>query len=34
MIKQGTDVLKEHKSKRLTFDAKLKQINFDTTVHA
>ena len=28
MIKQGTDVLKEHKSKRLTFDAKLKQINF------
>ena len=28
MIKQGTDVLKEHKSNRLTFDAKLKQINF------
>ena len=28
MIKQGTDVLKEHKNNRLTFDTKLKQINF------
>ena len=28
MIKQGTDILKEHENNRLTFDTKLKQINF------
>lgn len=28
MIKQGTDILKEHKNSRLKFDAKLQQINF------
>jgi len=28
MIKQGTNILKEHSNQRLDFDAKLKQINF------
>jgi len=28
MIKQGTDILKEHAKDRLTFDGKLQQINF------
>ena len=28
MLKQGTNVLKEHESRRLDFSPKLKQINF------
>jgi len=34
MIQQGTDILKEHTKKSLTFDGKLQQINFlDTRVY-
>ena len=28
MVKQGTNILKEHKNKKLDFNAKLQQINF------